>query len=75
VPITPGKALLELILLVAVVDAIFVAAYFLAGIRTASDAVKLVFTVVWTALTLAIVIWGLSRFRKARLQQSGSIRN
>lgn len=48
------------------VDAVFVAAYFLAGIQRASDGSRLLFTGVWTALTLGIVIRGLTRIRAAR---------
>jgi hypothetical protein len=60
----------EVLLLVGVillVDAIFIAAYFVGEVRTVSDPAKLAFTAVWTLATLAVVIRGLSRVRKARL--------
>jgi hypothetical protein len=63
----------EVILLVAVVlvvDGIFVAAYFLAGIWDASNTGKLVFTAVWTLTTLVIAVRGLSRIRSARPRQA-----
>jgi hypothetical protein len=51
---------------VLLVDAVFVAAYFLGHLRTLSDPAKLAFTLVWTLVTLLVVIRGLSRIRKAR---------
>jgi hypothetical protein len=62
------REVIVLVGLVLAVDLIFVAAYFLAGLRSASDAVKLGFTVLWTLANLAVVIRGLTRLRKARLQ-------
>jgi hypothetical protein len=59
----------EVLLLVGVVllvDALFVAVFFLSNLRTVSDPAKLAFTAIWTLVTLAIVIRGLSRVRKAR---------
>jgi hypothetical protein len=53
--------------LILLIDAIFIAAYFVGDVRTVSDPAKLAFTVVWTLVTLAVVIRGLSRVRKARL--------
>lgn len=63
----------EVLLLVAavlVVDAGFIALYFLAGLRHGSSATKLGFTVVWTILTLLVVVWGWSRVRSARGRRS-----
>lgn len=62
-----GREVLLLVGVVLLVDAIFVAVYFLSNLRTVSDPVKLAFTVAWTLMTLAVVIRGLSRVRKARL--------
>lgn len=62
-----GLEVLLLVGLVLLVDAIFVAVYFLASLRVASDPAKLAFTAFWTLVTLAVVIRGLSRVRKARL--------
>jgi hypothetical protein len=62
-----GREVLLLVGVVLLVDAIFVAVYFLASLRVASDPAKLAFTAFWTLVTLAVVIRGLSRVRKARL--------
>ena len=66
------KEVLTLVALVLLVDAIFVAAYFLGRVRTASDAGKLVFTIVWTIVTLGVVIRGLWRIRSTRLHRGES---
>ena len=63
-----GREALLLVGLVLLVDAMFVAAYFLGNLRTVSDPAKVAFTLVWTLVTLAVVIRGLSRVRKARLR-------
>jgi hypothetical protein len=64
----PRREVIVLVALVLAVDLVFVAAYFLTRVRSASDAVKLGFTVLWTLATLAVVVRGLTRLRKARLQ-------
>lgn len=66
------REVLLLVALVLLVDAIFVAAYFLARLRAASDAGKLVFTVAWTIVTLGVVIRGLSKVRGARINRGES---
>lgn len=66
------KEVLVLVALVLLVDAIFIAAYFLGGLRDSSAAGKLVFTTVWTVVTLAVVIRGLSRVRGARINRGQS---
>jgi hypothetical protein len=63
---------LVLVALVLVVDAVFVAGYFLGRIQSSSDVTKLIFTVVWTAATLAAVVRGLTRIRTARLGGKGA---
>jgi heme/copper-type cytochrome/quinol oxidase subunit 4 len=65
------REVLWLISAVLVVDAIFVAAYFLGHMGTASDPVKAAFTVLWTLVTLAIVIRGLYRVRRTRAGPAG----
>jgi hypothetical protein len=65
----PRREFLLLIAVVLAVDGLFVAAYFMGGIWDASDPGKLVFTAVWTLATLAIVVGGLSRIRRARTRQ------
>lgn len=63
----------EVFLLLAVVigvDVLFGALFFVARLRTASEAVKLGFTAVWTLATLGVVLRGLSRVGRARLTSS-----
>jgi hypothetical protein len=62
------REVVVLVALVLAVDLVFVALYFLGRLRSASDPVKLGFTLLWTLTTLAVVIRGLTRLRKARLQ-------
>jgi hypothetical protein len=52
-----------LIGLVLLVDAIFIGGYFLAGIFKSVAGVKVVFVVVWTVVTLAVVLRSLARIR------------
>ena len=68
---TVKREALVLVGLVLAVDAIFIAAYFWTGIERASDGVKIAFTVVWTVITLAVVIRGLTRIRTARVNRPG----
>ena len=64
---TVKREVLSLIGAVLIVDAVFAAAYFLAHVDRSGDRIKLVFTAVWTGITLAVVIRGLTRVRRARL--------
>lgn len=66
------REVLFLVLLVLLVDAVFVAAYFLARVGSTSDTMKVAFTTVWTLVTLGLVIRGLSRVRSARLNRGES---
>ena len=63
---TVRREALILVGLVLAVDAVFIAAYFLTGIAGAGDAGKMAFTVAWTAITLLIVLRGLTRIRSIR---------
>jgi len=63
------REVLTLVGLVVLIDLVFIAAYFLGGIDHSSDQMKLVFTVVWTAITLIVVLRGLLRIRQARLSR------
>lgn len=65
-----ARAVLTLVALILTVDVVFVAAYFLAGIRGAPAAGKLAFTVLWTVVVLLVVIRGLSRVRSTRLRRA-----
>jgi hypothetical protein len=57
---------LVLVGLVVAVDAVFIGVYFLAGVARTGDAAKVAFTVAWTAITLLIVLRGLTRIRSIR---------
>ena len=69
------REVLWLVVAVLVVDAIFIGAYFVGRVRSASDPIKLAFTALWTLVTLGVVIRGLSRVRKARLGSSVTSRS
>jgi hypothetical protein len=60
-----------LVAMVLLIDAIFVAAYFLGRLPGASDAGKVAFTALWTLVTFGVVVRGLSRVRRARLDRIG----
>ena len=64
-----GREVLLLLVLVLVLDAVFVAIYFVGNVRGASDPAKVVFTAVWTLAILVVAIRGLSRIRSARLHK------
>jgi len=65
--LTPMRAAtLQLLLSVVVLDAAFIAVHFVAGMRTAAPSTRIMFTVVWMAATLIVVLVGLARVRRAR---------
>jgi hypothetical protein len=61
------REVLILVGLVVVIDLVFIAAYFLGGIDQSSDQMKLLFTAVWTAITLVVVLRALLRIRRVRV--------
>ncbi len=63
------REVLILVGLVVVIDLVFIAAYFLGGIDHSSNQVKLLFTAVWTAVTLVVVLRALLRIRRSRTQR------
>jgi hypothetical protein len=65
--LTVRREVLMLVGAVVIVDAVFAAAYFVAHVDQSGDRTKLVFTALWTGITLAVVIRGLTRVRRARL--------
>lgn len=69
------REVLWLVVAVIAVDAIFVGAYFVGRVGSASDPLKLGFTAVWTLVTLGVVIRGLTRVRRARLNSSVTSRS
>jgi hypothetical protein len=58
--------------MVLVVDLVFMVIFFLANLRTASAPAKLAFTVLWTLATVGVVLRGLTRLRRARVQSPAS---
>jgi hypothetical protein len=60
------RQLLVMIGVIIIVDAVAIAAWFYAGIRGRSAVVQLLFTIVWTAATLAAVIVSMRKIMAAR---------
>ena len=52
------REVLLLVVVVIGVDALFVALFFVARLRAASEVVKLAFTAVWTLATLGVILRG-----------------
>jgi hypothetical protein len=64
------RELLLLLATVLVVDALFIAAYFLFHLDAAGDTAKVAYTAVWTGVTLLVVLRGLTRIRILRRRGS-----
>jgi hypothetical protein len=62
------REVLTLVAFVLLVDGVFVALYYATSLGAASGRVRLGYTVVWTAATLAVVLRSLGRIRSARLR-------
>ena len=60
------RELALLLVTVLVVDALFIAGYFLFHFATAGDPAKLGYTAAWTVVVLVVVLRGLSRIRSLR---------
>jgi hypothetical protein len=67
--VTVRREALVLVGLVLAVDAVFIGTYFLAGILRAGGATKAAFTIAWTAITLLVVLRGLTRIRSIRARR------
>jgi hypothetical protein len=65
------RQLLLLVGLVIAVDTIAIAAWFLAGIRGRGEGVQLLFAIVWTVATLAVVVVSMRKIRDARKGVNG----
>jgi len=50
---------------------LFIAAYYVAGLATASERARFAYMLVWTAATLTVVLVGLARVRGARTRRHG----
>ena len=62
------REVLRLVGLVLLVDGVFIACYFIAGLATASAHLTFGYTIAWTVVTLAVVLRGLGRVRAARVR-------
>ena len=60
------RHLVAMLVLVAVVDAVAIAAWFLARLRGRSGGVQVLFTIVWTVATLAVVVVSMRKIREAQ---------
>jgi hypothetical protein len=60
------RQLLLLIAAVVVVDALFIAGYFLFSLSDAGDAGRIGYTAAWTVVTLLVVLFFLTRIRSLR---------
>lgn len=67
--------MLLLIALVACVDVVFVVLYFALGFGRAGSGSRTAFTAVWTAASLAAVLVGLTRVRRARVVTGRHVRH
>jgi hypothetical protein len=65
-PVSVRREVVTLVVLVVLVDAIFIGVFFLAHLLTMPPAYKVGYTLLWTLLTLAVVIRGLNHIRRAR---------
>ena len=65
------REVLRLVGLVLLVDGVFIAGYLIAGLTAASANIAFGYMIVWTAVTLAVVLRGLGRVRAARLRLRG----
>ena len=62
------REITTLVVLVLLVDGIFIGGYFMVGLVHASTAAKVGYTIVWTLMTMVIVLRGYSRIRAIRGQ-------
>jgi hypothetical protein len=68
------KELFRMVALVVVIDAAAIVAHNYTRLREASPNAKIAFTVVWTLVTLAVVLTSLRRIRLARDARGGGRR-
>jgi hypothetical protein len=60
------RQLVVMLVLVALVDGLAIAAWFLAGLRGRSGGVQLCFTIVWTVATFGVVVVSMRKIREAQ---------
>lgn len=69
VPSEVRSEFVRLLVSVIVLDAVALAAWYGLGVQHAPERTRLVFTGVWTAATLVVVLTGLGRLRAARIRR------
>lgn len=57
------REVLILVALALMVDALFIVGYYAAGLGRASAVVKVIYTAAWTAMTMVVVLRGLTHIR------------
>jgi hypothetical protein len=62
------REVLRLVVAVVLVDAAAIVVFFLAGLPEATPRARIVFAVVWTLVTLIVVLGGLARVRESRIR-------
>jgi uncharacterized membrane protein YpjA len=69
------RELLRLVLAVVLLDAVFIAGYYLSQLEHGSRPLRIGYTAAWTAVTLIVVLRGLLRIRalRARDRSHGGI--
>jgi hypothetical protein len=63
------RELLQLVLAVALVDALFIAGYYLFHLERGSQSIGIGYTAAWTTVTLLLVLRGLARIRGLRARR------
>ena len=63
------RELLQLVLAVALVDALFIAGYYLFHLERGSQSIRIGYTAAWTTVTLLVVLRGLARIRERRARR------
>lgn len=63
---TQKHYLLLMVVGILLLDGLFVGAYYVAGLATASPSTRAIFTALWTLATVVVVYYGLSNMRRAR---------
>jgi hypothetical protein len=63
------RELLQLVLAVVLVDALFIAGYYLFYLERGSQSIRIGYTAAWTTVTLLVVLRGLARIRGLRARR------
>ena len=63
------RELLRLVLAVVLLDALFIAGYYLFHLERGSSSTRIGYTAAWTVVTLLVVLRGLTRLRRLRARR------